>query len=370
MASKIIFTVNPGATTTKCALYRIKKGALEEIAYENIEHPDSIINEFDSIASQVDYREGIVREFIEKHMTGNDRVAACAGRGGMLTPVPSGVIEINEELEQFSLYTPVYEHASNLGAPLAFRTANIYGVKSYIVDPVGVDEFPPIARISGSPDFPRFSFVHALNIRATIRKFSSDIGKPFDETRCVIAHMGGGFSIAAFCEGSIVDNDNRMETAAFTPERAGGVPPIPLVNACFSGKYTKKEIMKKLYGEAGLYAYLGTKDVREVLKRMDNNDDYAELIYNAMIYQIGKAIAAMASVLEFTMDGIILTGGLAFSEKIVRDIDKRVGRISDIHVYPGSNENLSLAENVLRIIDGEELAMQWPVEVKGDKTCQ
>src|SRR6056297_3492240 len=217
----VIFTVNPGSTSTKCALFYLHENKIERIIEETIKHPDKEINQFPNISDQIDYREKHIRYFIKRYLPGNTQIIACAGRGGMLTPVPSGAIKINEELVEFSLHTPVYQHASNLGAPLAYRIAQHYGVSAYIVDPVGVDEFPPIARISGSPDFPRFSFVHALNIRATIRRFASDIGKPFNETRCVIAHMGGGFSIAAFCGGSIVDNDNRMETAAFTPERAG-----------------------------------------------------------------------------------------------------------------------------------------------------
>lgn len=369
MENELIFTVNPGATTTKCALYAVKNDVVHEYASEGIEHPDNVINGFESISQQVDYREKSVRAFIDRSAEKGDRIIACAGRGGMLTPVPSGVIEVNDELVDFSLFTPVYQHASNLGAPLAYRIAKTHSVKAYIADPVGVDEFTEIARISGSPQFPRFSFVHALNIRATARKFGEDIDMEFDSMKCVVAHLGAGFSIAALDKGRIVDNDNRMEGASFTPERAGGVPPIPLVNACFSGKYSKKEIMKMLYGEAGLYAYLNTKDVREVLSRIARGDKEAELAYSAMIYQICKEIAAMASVLKFEMHGILLTGGLAFSEKIVSDIKDRIGKIGEVYVYPGSNENRSLAESVVRVMNGLERCMQWPVN-KGECQCQ
>ena len=358
----IIFTVNPGATSTKCALFSISNENLEEIADQNIEHPDTVINGFDSIAAQVDYREKLVRTFIDNHLPENTKIAACAGRGGMLSPVPSGVIKVNEQLVEFSLHTPVYQHASNLGSPLAFRIAQSYDIDAYIVDPVSVDELPPIARISGSPDFPRFSFVHALNIRATIRKLSIQLNKDFSHMKCVAAHLGGGFSIAAFSKGRIIDNDNRMEGAAFTPERAGGVPPIPLVNACFSGKYTKKEIMKKLYGEAGLFAYLKTKDLRDVLNAIENGDEYTEMIYNAMVYQIAKEIASMASVLCFDMDGIIITGGLAYSKKLIADIKKRVNPIGDVFVFPGSNESEALANAVLRVLKGDDTYMTWPVK--------
>jgi len=363
----IIFTVNPGATSTKCALYQVVDKGIKEVISETIDHPDRIIAQFKTVASQLDYRERLVRQFINDFLPGNAKIVACAGRGGMLTPVPSGVIKVNEELVDFSLNSPVYQHASNLGAPLAYRIAQTYKVDAFIVDPVSVDELTPIARISGSPDFPRFSFVHALNIRATVRKLSERLGKKFEEMRCVVAHLGAGFSIAAFDRGKMVDNDNRMESAPLTPERAGGVPPIPLVNACFSGKYTKKELMKKLYGEGGVYVYLGTKDMREIVQRVKNGDEFATLIYDAMIYQICKEIGAMASVISFDVDGIIITGGLANSKHLVNEIKKKVHKIGNIYVYPGSNENEALAQSVLRVLQGAEKFMSWPVKVSGEE---
>lgn len=359
----IIFTVNPGATSTKCALYKVLDKGIKEITSETIDHPDEIITQFETVASQIYYREKLVHQFISSNLPLKGKIIACAGRGGMLTPVPSGVIKINEELVDFSLNRPVYQHASNLGAPLAYRVAQTYKVDAFIVDPVSVDEFTRIARISGSPYFPRFSFVHALNIRATVRKLSERLGKKFEEMRCVIAHLGAGFSIAAFDRGKMVDNDNRMESAPFTPERAGGIPPIPLINACFSGKYSKKELMKKLYGEGGVYAYLGTKDMREIEQRVKNGDEFTTLIYDAMIYQICKEIGAMASVMSFDVDGIIITGGLAKDRILIERITKKVHKIGNIYVYPGSNENEALAQSVLRVLQGVEKFMIWPVKI-------
>ncbi len=357
----IIFTVNPGATSTKCALYQVIDKGIKEVVSETIDHPDRIITQFETVAFQLDYRERLVRQFINDFLPKNAIIVACAGRGGMLTPVPSGVIKVNKELVNFSLNRPVYQHASNLGAPLAYRVAQTYKVDAFIVDPVSVDELTPIARISGSPDFPRFSFVHALNIRATVRKLSERLGKKFEEMRCVVVHLGAGFSIAAFNRGKMVDNDNRMESASFTPERAGGVPPIPLVNACFSGKYTKKELIRKLYGEGGVYAYLGTKNMKEIEIKAKEGNESVRLIYGAMIYQICKEIGAMASVLSFKMDGIIVTGGLAKDENLVNEIKKKVHKIGNIYIYPGSNENEALAQSVLRVLQGAEKFMTWPV---------
>lgn len=361
--AQIIFTVNPGATSTKCAFYQIIKDEIKEIVTKTIEHSDKTINQFENVSAQVDYREELVRQFITKNLPENSDIIACAGRGGMLSPVPSGVIKVNKELVDFSLKTPVYQHASNLGAPLAYRVSQTYKVDAFIVDPVSVDEFTPVSRISGCPDFPRFSFVHALNIRATIHRLSKELNKDFNKMKCVAAHLGAGFSIAAFSMGKIIDNDNRMESASFTPERAGGIPPIPLINACFSGKYTKSELMKKLYGEAGMFAYLGTKDVREVLSQIQKKDKHSEIVYNAMIYQICKQIGSMASVLDFDLDGIIITGGLVHSEKLINDINTKVHRIGKVYAYPGSNENRALASSILRIINGQDKFMTWPVKI-------
>jgi len=360
----VIFTVNPGSTSTKCALFYLHDNKIERIIEETIKHPDKEINQFPNISDQIDYREKHIRYFIKRYLPGNTQIIACAGRGGMLTPVPSGAIKINEELVEFSLHTPVYQHASNLGAPLAYRIAQHYGVSAYIVDPVSVDEFSPIARISGSPDFPRFSFVHALNIRATGHKFAENIGKDFNTIRCVIAHLGGGFSIAAIENGKITDNDNRMEGAPFTPERAGGVPPIPLLEACFSGKYTRESLLLKLYGEGGVYAYLGSKNMVELEKRAKQGDQEVQKIYYAMIYQIGKEIAAMASVLNFEMDGIVITGGLAHDHFLISGLKEKIEKLANIYIYPGSNENKALAETVARVLTGREDYLNWPIKYR------
>jgi len=360
----VIFTVNPGSTSTRCALFHLWDNKIEKIIEETIKHPDKEINRFPNICDQIDYRERHLWSFIERYLPKDTKIIACAGRGGMLTPVPSGAIKINEELVEFSLYTPVYQHASNLGAPLAYRIAQYYGVSAYIVDPVSVDELSPIARISGSPDFPRFSFVHALNIRATGHKFAERIGKDFNTIRCVIAHLGGGFSIAAINKGRIIDNDNRMEAAPFTPERAGGIPPIPLLEACFSGKYTRESLLLKLYGEGGVYAYLGSKNMVELEKRAKQGDQEVQKIYSALIYQIGKEIAAMASVLNFEMDGIIITGGLAHDHFLISGLKEKIKKLANIYIYPGSNENEALAETVARVLTGREDYLNWPIKYR------
>jgi len=361
MARHLIFTVNPGATSTKCALYALQPSTLDPVHKQTLEHPDRELAQFAGIAEQFDYRADQVAAFLQQGLGAGDRIIACAGRGGMLTPVPSGAIRVCPELVHFSLHTPVYAHASNLGAALAHRVAQQHGVDAYIVDPVSVDEFWPVARLSGSPEFERFSFVHALNTRATARQLAQRLGKPFERLNCVVAHLGAGFSIAALHRGRIVDNDNRMEGAAFTPERAGGVPPIPLIDACYSGRYSRAELKKKLYGEGGLYAYLGTRDLRQVEARIEQGDAYAQLIFDALVYQIGKSMAAMAAALDFQLDGLILTGGLAYSARLCARLQQKLAPIGTLYPYPGSNENRALAETTARVLTGLAPCLSWPV---------
>ena len=365
MTNTAILAINPGTTTTRCALYEARGAEPGLVAERNLEHDESRMAGFAAIADQLDYRDACVSAFLSDEI-GARRLVAVAGRGGMLTPVPSGVIAVNAELVDFALHRPVYHHASNLGAPLADRIARRHGIPAFVVDPVSVDELPPVARISGVEELPRFSFVHALKIRACGRRLARDLGKPFETLRAVVAHLGAGFSIAALINGRIVDSSNRMEISPFTPERAGGLAPLPLIELCFSGKYDKDALLAKLYGRGGVYGYLGTKDMRRVEAMIETGDSRAELIHDAMLYQTAKTVGAMAAVADFDLDGIILTGGLANSARVVRVLSDRVGRLAPVHVFAGSDECLALAEGALRAIRRDEVPMQWPVAFQAD----
>lgn len=365
MPREIILAINPGTTTTRCALFSLKGTGLSLISEQNLDHDEKMMAGFAGIADQLGYRADCVTAFLDTAIGEDDNIVACAGRGGMLTPVPAGVIAVNDDLVEFALHTPVYHHASNLGAPLAQRIAEPIGIPAFIVDPVSVDELPPIARVSGCEEMPRFSFVHALNIRACGRKLAQELDKPFEDLRTVVAHLGAGFSIAALIGGKLVDSSNRMEISPFTPERAGGLPPLPLIELCYSGKYDKNDLLKKLYGQGGVFGYLGTKDIRKVEAMIDAGDAKAKLIYDAMLYQIAKSIGAMASIAEFDLDGIILTGGLANSSRVVETLSRKVQKVAPVHVYPGSNECLALAEGAARVITGAETPLTWPITLPG-----
>jgi butyrate kinase len=365
MGEELILTINPGTTTTRCGLFAFQGGAVTPVLEETIEHDERVIAGFPQIADQLDYRAGCLRVFLDR-FPGGVRLAAVAGRGGMLSPVPAGVIAVDDTLVEFALHTPLHHHASNLGAPLAHRMAVAAKCPAFIVDPVSVDELPPVARVSGSPDIPRFSFVHALNTRACGRRLAAELGKPFEALDAVVAHLGAGFSISALKGGRIVDSSNRMEVSPFTPERAGGLPPVPLIELCYSGRYDKATLMKRLYGQGGVFAYLGTKDMRRVEAMVEAGDEKAALIYEAMLYQVGKAIGAMAAVLSFRLDGVILTGGLANSARVVTRLRERCGALGPFYVYPGSDESRALAEGAARVLAGQERPMHWPVNAAAE----
>lgn len=360
MSKDLILTINPGSTTTRLGLFEAAGTQVRAVLEQEIEHDEREIAGFGGVAPQLEFRARAIADFLAA-LPGGMRLAAVAGRGGMLSPVPAGVIAVNPALVDFALHSPVHEHASNLGAPLAARLAAQAGCPAFIVDPVSVDELPPVARVSGCPEIPRFSFVHALNIRACGRALAQDLGKPFSALNAVVAHLGGGISVAALQGGRIVDATNRMEASPFSPERAGGLPPMPLIDLCFSGAYDKATLKRKLYGQGGVAAYLGTKNMRRVEAMIDAGDARAALVWQAMVYQIAKAIGAMAAVLGFRPDAVVLTGGMVNSPRLTRALTERCTALAPVVAYPGSRESQALAEGAARVLAGQEAARAWPV---------
>ena len=271
-----------------------------------------------------------------------------------------GTYRVNDKMLEDARANFQGEHPSNLGCALAYEIAKLGGVDAFIVDPVSVDEFEPLARYSGHPLIQRRSLSHALNIHAVARLASEKIGKKLDETNFVIAHLGGGISVCPVKGGKIIDANDASSDGPFSPERTGGLPLQPFISLCFSGKYTEQEIRKMVMGKGGLVAYLGTNNADEVEKRIQNGDEYAREVYEAMAYQIAKEIGAMATVLKGKVDAVVLTGGLANSKMLVDWITERVSFIAPVLVFPGEDEMRALALGVLRVLRGEEQAKEYP----------
>ena len=346
-----ILVINPGSTSTKIAVYEDNK---QQVLF-SIHHTAEELIGFEHIIDQFDYRYHlIIQKLREEHIPLSFDVVM--GRGGMLPPVQSGIYEVNETMLDMLRAAKRGEHASNLGAFLAAEIAKqISGCKAYIADPVSVDELQDVARISGLPEIPRESFFHALNHKAAGRFHAKQVGKPYEELNLVIAHLGGGFTVAAHQMGLIIDvNQGLNGYGAFSPERAGTVDAGKLVKMCFSGKYSESELLRKLSGNGGLVAHLGSNDVKELVKNAENGDAHTAMILDAMCYTVGKEIGAMLAVLKGKVDGIILTGGVAYSEYVVKRVKEMVESYAPVFVYAGEDEMGALAANGLRVLNGEK----------------
>ena len=355
MAYKLLI-INPGSTSTKIGVYENEK----EVFVETLRHSSDEIAKYDSIFEQKEFRKSVIINVLKENNFDVNTLDAVVGRGGMLKPIPGGTYEVNEALLNDLKVGVQGEHASNLGGVLANEIAKEVGGRAFIVDPVVVDELEPVARISGVPELPRKSKFHALNQKAVAKRFGKESKIGYDNLNLIVVHMGGGVSVGAHKNGKVIDVNNALDgDGPFSPERSGAVPVGDLIKMCFSGEYTQEEVYKKIVGKGGYVAYLNTNDARDVLREKEEGNKFAELIYNAFIYQVSKAIGEMATVLKGKVDSIILTGGIAYSPIVVSDIKERVEWISNVAVYPGEDELLALAQGAISVLDGEEEAKEY-----------
>lgn len=347
--NKKVLAINPGSTSTKIAIY---DG--DEVVYAHtFQHTSDELAPFKKVADQYEWRRDLILKDLNEHNIDLNELEAVIGRGGLLRPVESGVFEVNDAMVH-DLVNAEHQHASNLGGLIARYIGDKIGVKSFIADPVVVDEMIPYARISGLPELPRESVFHALNQKAIARRYAKENETRYEDLNLVVCHMGGGITVSAHRNGKVVDTTNALNGCGpFSPERAGTLPGGPLIHLCFSGKYTEEEMMKKIHGRGGLMAHLGTTSIPEILDRVDRGDLHAMLIIRAMCYSIAKEIGAMATTLCGNVDAILLTGGVAHSKRITDYLAGHCNFIAPIYVYPGENELLALAQNAQGALNGE-----------------
>ncbi len=360
MSRTNVLVINPGSTSTKVAIFTQN----ENVIQFNLNHSTEDLDKFDHITDQYEYRMNMIVEWMLTEGYSLDSLVAVVGRGGLLKPMPSGTYKVTQRMIGDLKIGIQGEHASNLGGIIARSIADKAGVEAYIVDPVAVDEFEPVARISGIPEIKRKSLVHALNIKAIAHNVAHEKGVKIEDLNLIVAHLGGGISVVPMRKGKIVDANNANEMGPFSPERAGGLPVGDVAKLCFSGKYTEKELKTKMRGKGGLVAYLGTNDAREVLKLIEAGDDHARLIFEAMGYQIAKEIGASATVLAGKVDAVVLTGGVAYSKYLTNYISEHVSFIAPVIVMPGEDEMKALNEGYLRVANGEEDVKIYENEVK------
>lgn len=353
----LILAINPGSTSTKIAVFDNAK----QVFLKNIKHSSEELSRFGKITEQYEYRKSIIKSELEKAQIPLESIKIVVGRGGLVKPIKSGVYKVCENLKADLRVGVLGEHASNLGGLIADDFAReLSSAKAYIADPVVVDELEPLARISGHPAFERISIFHALNQKATARTFAKEQNKKYEDMNLIVAHLGGGISVGAHKKGQVIDVNQALDgEGPFSPERSGTLPAGTLAKACFSGEYTLAEIKKMITGKGGLVAYLGTNNAYEVEKRANEGDKKAQLIQDAMAYQVAKEIGAMSTVLIGNVDAIILTGGIAYGKPFVEEVKKRVLHLAPVFVYPGEDEMRALAMNGLMVLEGEVTPMTY-----------
>jgi butyrate kinase len=353
----LLLIINPGSTSTKIAVYEDEG----EVLSENISHSTEELAPYNKIVDQKGFRKEIILKALKTKDIDPARLSAVVGRGGLLEPIPSGVYRVNDRMLQDLTRGVQGEHASNLGGLIADEIARPLGIPAFIVDPVVVDELEDWARLCGIPQIKRRSIFHALNHKYTARLAARELGRNYEDTNLIVCHLGGGITVGAHRRGRVVDVNNGLNgEGPITPERAGTVPAGDLVELALSGKHTRDELKKMLTGKGGMVAHLKTNDMRETLQRLAGGDAQAELVFTAMALTVAKQIGACAAVLKGQVDGIVLTGGLAYSTEFIDRIKDCIHFIGPVFVFPGENEMVALAQAGLRLLRGEDTARTYP----------
>lgn len=351
----LILAINPGGTSTKIAVFQ------DEIPVfsRSIIHDYELMKEYAKVFDQFSYRKELIMETLKNNKINVETLNAVVGRGGLMKPIPGGTYEVCLEMIEDMKNEIMGEHASNLGAALAYSIGNDLMIPSYVVDPVAVNEFLDISKITGLKEIEKQSWLHTLNHKAVCRKIASQLGGKYEDYNFIVAHLGSGNSVAAHRKGVMVDGSGGRSDGPFSPERSGGLLAYPLIELCFSGKYTREELVNMVSNEGGFYSYLGTKDMVKIEKIAADGDDYANTILEAYYYQIAKEISMYAPILSGHVDRIIITGGISRSECMVKKVSDYVSYLAPVEVVPGELEMEALVAGALRVLNGEEVAKDY-----------
>ncbi len=351
-----ILVINPGSTSTKVGVFANDKA----LRVEAIRHTHEELSHCATLQEQQTYRRRLILDWLEANGIPFE-FDAIIGRGGLIKPIPSGVYRVNRKMCE-DTDRAFRKHACNLGCLIAYELAQLQTqpCEAFIADPVTVDELLPEARLTGSPVMQHHAIWHALNQRAIARRFASEQGVSYDSLDLIVCHLGGGISVAVHSKGRAIDANNALDGGGpFSPERAGTLPSADLIHLCYSGLYTEQQLLKRIAGQAGLMAHLGTTDIKEIMQRIESGDEKAQLLIDSMIFQCAKAVAAEGAVLRGHVDAILITGGMAHCEYITQGISERVSYLAPVHVYPGEDEMEALALNALAVLQGTEQAKEY-----------
>jgi butyrate kinase len=351
-----LLIINPGGTSTKLAVFQDDRPLFSEV----IRHSPEELGRFPGVVDQEEFRLGIIMSFLEKKGLRLADLSAVVGRGGTLKPLRSGTYRVVPAMIEDIRGGRVFvDHASNLGALLAFRLSEQAGTAAFIVNPVSVDEFIPEARLSGLPELERTSMSHALNLKIVCRMAADSLQKRYQDINLVAVHLGSGITVSAHRRGRMIDVNNAVDGGPFAPTRTGSLPTTGLIKLCFSGRLTEKQLLDLATKKGGLVAYLGTDDGGQIEQRIEAGDDRARLVYDAMIYQIAKEIGAMAAALSGEVDAVVLTGGLTHCPYLLGSLKNRIKYLAQILVFPGEDEMKALALGALRVLTGQEESQDY-----------
>ncbi len=350
-----ILAINPGSTSTKISVFE----NTENLFTKNITHSAEHLGTFTSMISQKEFRAEEVRKALDENGYKVEDIDAFVGRGGLLLPIKSGTYKINEKMVEHLSVGISGEHASNLGGIIAKELAETLGKPNFIVDPVVVDELQDVARLTGVKGIARKSVFHALNQKAVAKRYAKGLGKDYKDLTIIVTHLGGGVTCGIHHKGAVIDVNNGLGgDGPFSPERAGTLPGFEFLN--FMKDKDLKDVKLALKGRGGLVSYFNTSDCREVEALMDEGNEEAKLVLEAMAYSIAKEIGAMSTVAMGKVDAIILTGGIAYSKFITSYISERVSFIAPVEIFPGENEMEALVQGALNVLNGEEEALDYP----------
>lgn len=350
-----LLIINPGGTSTKVSVFEDK----QELFKLSLSHTADDLKDFDTVFDEFEFRKAIVMNAIEENGVSVKEIACVVGRGGLLKEIKGGTYPVNDIMIDDVRKAIRGEHASNLGCVLAKSIADEAGVPSFIVDPVSTDEFEAISRYTGISDLENPSWLHALNHKAVCRATAEELGGKYADFNFIVAHLGSGISIVAHKKGRMVDGSGGRSNGPFSPERSGALPTYPLINLCYSGKYTHKEMIAKVSSIGGMYDYLGTKDAQEIEARAEAGDAKAKEVMDAFCYQVSREIASYSAALNGKVDRIILTGGIAYSKYVAQVVEERCGFIAPLVIKAGEAEMDAMALGALRVLNGEEEAIEY-----------
>ena len=360
MDANHILVINPGATSTKIAVYQGNRS----VFLLTIRHECGELEAFSTTSDQLDYRLNLVLSEVEKNHIPFDSVGIIVSRGGLLHPIESGVYEVNKAMIADLETSVMGDHASNLGGLIAHSLLRKFpNARAYIADPVVVDEMQDVARISGHPEFERISIFHALNQKSVARTYAHSRGVEYEDLNLVVAHLGSGISVGAHEKGRVIDVNNGLDgEGPFAPERSGTLPAGALARYCLEKDVSWTQVRKMLIGEGGLYAYVGHKDAQRLEKEAREGNARAMILQKAMAYQISKEIGAMSTVLGGEVDAILITGGMAHNPDLTGEVKKRVGFIAPVLIFPGEDEMRALAHNGSLLLSGKISARQYDIK--------